>query len=395
MSNHVVLIIDAAGDVVDVVDQASGNSVAYDVHTVDNARTNLDPRVSVRCMPSQLESNVQRALNAAVTSGGALQAVPLPHCSYEGRALRGCVHILPDGAEPSKSGWPLSLRYATGLTIVELERRIFNGTYLSADFFRSPEFRARADAALAELAKPRGCAPGLINSGQRALAEFRKLTSEDFPDDALLRMYRARFMEGWSPALATHDFLRVCQSSWESVHPRTAAACGHATHDTHFYLVCCYHLPPEMADQLLQLARLNPDGQSWRQLAQRKEFSRALDVSKKARESLLQRFMALTSLQPKQADGRFHHTTSDVLVANAGSDSATGVAFFSDCAPTNVEQGGVLSMTESNPDAPFYWWHGACPPRRCGSTRALSHSRQPPRPHRRPAHARHAGRHRV
>ena len=146
----------------------------------------------------------------------------------------------------------------------------------------------------------------------------------------------------------------VAYSTWDTVNQRTAAAFGHAPHDSHFYLTLCYHLPMEMAEQLLQLARMNPDGQSWRQLAQRKEFARALEVSRVARESLLRRMMDELKLQPKQADQRFVHTTAEVLVATADG----GVAYYSNGTPTNLAQGGVLSMTESDPSLPMFWWHG-------------------------------------
>lgn len=140
---RVVLMVDSLDDVVDVVEQSTGASLAFDIHPLQSAPGDLDPRIRTACLPAQIEPAVQRALNASVRLGGASECVPLPNCAYEGRALRGCVHLLPPDGEPSTEacGWPLSLRYATGLSIIELERKLFNGTYLSPDFFRSPEFK--------------------------------------------------------------------------------------------------------------------------------------------------------------------------------------------------------------------------------------------------------------
>ena len=195
----VVLMIDKVGNVVDVVDNMTGSSMPFDVHPMQPASTELDPRVSVACMPSAFEHSLQRALNSAMANGSPAECIPLPHCSHERGRVRGCVHLMHNDSEPTSSGWPLDLRYATGITIVELERRLFNGTYLSADFFRSPEFKARRDAVLAEMSVPKGAPPGLINVGQRALTCFKEITSDAFVSDPLLRTYRAKYMDTWTP----------------------------------------------------------------------------------------------------------------------------------------------------------------------------------------------------
>lgn len=357
---RVLLGVDKVGDVVEVTDHATGEVLAFDVIPLSSASAELSPAVCTTYMPARADPLVRRALNSAVGAGGAARCIPLPHASYDNRQLRGCVHLLQSDAQPRESGWPLDLRYATGVTIVELEHRVASGAYLSPEFFRSEECRARFDAAVRELRMPRGTPPGLFNAGQPALEAFRSLTSEAFPRDPLLRMYRAKYLDTWSPELGASDFIRVCYSNWENVNPRTAASFGHNTHDTHYYLALCYHLPPELADQLLQLVRLNPEKQTWAQLAARKEFRRAEEISRAARESLIRRFMAAMSLEPKQSDRRFIHTTCDVLVPDAGAGGV--VAFYSGCAPCHQEQGGVVSLTESDPDAPIFWWHGAYTP---------------------------------
>ena len=129
---------------------------------------------------------------------------------------------------------------------------------------------------------------------------------------------------------------------------RNLFACGKsltkkASQDTHFYVVLRWHLPEEMADQLMQLARINPEGDSWEQLARRKEFELAIQISIAARENIIRRFLAECNLETKKSDGRFTHTTTDVLLPDVvATGVSNGVAFYSGCAATDREQGTQL-----------------------------------------------------
>ena len=156
----VTLLVDESGDIYGVIDSATGDPVDYDVQRVLSSSTEMNPLVSIRCMPSRVDPRMQRALNHAITSGGAVKVIPLPHCAFDGRTLRGCVHVLPSDGTPSASGWPLDLRYATGISIIELERRLPNGAYMSAEFIKSPEFAERHMAAVAALHVGKGTPPG-------------------------------------------------------------------------------------------------------------------------------------------------------------------------------------------------------------------------------------------
>lgn len=156
----VTLLVDDSGDISGVADTSTGASIAFDVQRVITSSSELNPAVSVSCIPTNLEPRVRRALNHAITSGGAVRVIPLPHCAFDGRSLRGCVHVLPSEGTPSASGWPLDLRYATGISIMELERRLPNGSYMSTEFIKSPEFADRHRAAVAALRVGKGTAPG-------------------------------------------------------------------------------------------------------------------------------------------------------------------------------------------------------------------------------------------
>lgn len=54
---------------------------------------------------------------------------------------------------------------------------------------------------------------------------------------------------------------QVYYSTWDTVHPATRAVAGHGPQDVHFYFMLCWHLPEELAEQLMQIARINPEKQ--------------------------------------------------------------------------------------------------------------------------------------
>lgn len=156
----VALLVDDSGDICGVCDSITGESILYDVQRVQKESTELHDDVLVTFLPTTIEPRVQRALNAAVTHGGASYVIPLPHCAFDGRTLRGCVYAMPPDGAPSATGFPVDLRYATGISMVELERRLPNGSYMSAEFVRSPEFMARHAAAIRALRVGKGTPPG-------------------------------------------------------------------------------------------------------------------------------------------------------------------------------------------------------------------------------------------
>lgn len=208
------------------------------------------------------------------------------------------------------------------------------------------------------------CCPhaGLVSPGTRALECMREATSSMYTADPLLRTYRPDPLRTWHPHLRSHDFIRVCSSQWETTHPRTAAAFGHAQGDTHISVILCYHLPEDITDQLVQLTSMNPDGQTWAEMASRDEFARAIKLSIQAREHIIRRYMELTQMEPKQSDKRFVHITADVLVPDVDTLAGRLPVYYSGCAPTHNRNDGIVSMSRSDPDAPFYWWSGPYTP---------------------------------
>lgn len=363
MDAEVLLHVDENGDVKSVTRKDTGEAVRYDIVQTSSDPSVLHPAVSVTAYPKDLTPQLKACLNACVTNGGACKVIALPNCFYDGRSARGVVHLMKSKGKPSESGWPLCLRYASGITLVEIERILPNQTYASIELFKSAEFGKRMQAAIRELHEESGTPPGLVSPGHPLLDAFRKLTPEGCADDPLLRTFRVNFLRSWKPALKQDDFIQIYYSTWDTVHPQTRALNGHGPQDVHFYFALNWHLPEEMAEQLMQIARLNPENQTWAQIAVRREFERAIQVSKEVREDLLMRFMSRVSLEPKRSmKQRFVHTTTDILVpgivAQVNGKPKTCVGFYSGCAPTHTQNGGVLSITENSPNQPAFWWHG-------------------------------------
>jgi len=101
---------------------------------------------------------------------------------------------------------------------------------------------------------------------------------------------------------------------------------------------------------------MNPDSQTWSQIAHREEFARALKLSMQARENMFRRYLQDAALEPKNSDKRFVHTTADVLVRSPGSEGPP--VFYSGCSPTDSRPDGIISLSRSDPDAPMFWWSG-------------------------------------
>lgn len=373
MDAEVLLHVDASGDVTSVTRKVGGEPVRYDiVQEVVNPNV-LHASVVTYGLHKELPPELKVALNACIVDGGAVKVAPLPNCYHDGRGARGLVNVLRAKSKPSESGWPLDLRYATGVTLVEIERILPNQTYASIELFKSPEFGRRMQAAVRELHEEAGSPPGLVSPGHPLLESFRALTPTGSTEDPLLRTYRFNFLNTWRPRLREGDFIQIYYSTWDTVNAHTRAICGHGPQDVHFYFALCWHFPEEMAEQLLQLARLNPENQTWGQLAARKEFERAVEISTKAREDILTRFMSRVALEPKRSvKQRFVHTTTDILVPGLvsklpGKPKPTScVGFYSNSAPTHLSGGGVLSITENSPNEPAFWWHGRHTPENPG-----------------------------
>jgi hypothetical protein len=119
------------------------------------------------------------------------------------------VHFLRGKALPRDSGWPLDLRYASGLTLVEIERTLPNGSYLSIEMIKSPEFSRRMQAAVREVHQEHGAPPGLILPRHPTLEALAELTSLAHPDDPLIRTFRPDFLKNWKPCLKEGDFVQA------------------------------------------------------------------------------------------------------------------------------------------------------------------------------------------
>lgn len=369
MLTKVTLVTAEDGEVQEAYDSETGAPLLFDIKTCDTGSAESHESVHLNCTRDTLCPNVTRALNATLR-GGVAHVVPLPHVVEEAGVPHGCVFLLRSLDRPLDTGEPLDLRYCKGVTLVELSKKMHNGQFLSKDLLRTPEVQRKLQLCEDALREPRGTPPGVFLAGTPALHKLvETCATPNYPDDPIGRVFNPFFFRSWSPHLDEDGFARVFVSDWSTVHENTCVRFGHEKNEDRFYLVVRWDLPPEITDQLLQLVRHNPDDETWKDLADRKEFRRVVEVSVKARENIAERFAKAAGFSLHLSDRKFVHTTSNVLVANArapvpgtGGEKKAAVAFYSDCAPTHLAMGGVVSLTNDDPRQPVYWWHGASTP---------------------------------
>lgn len=369
----VLLIANDEGNVVDVVDVLTGAPILFDFKTGEDESDELRENVHACCTRANLPPRIVRALNASVKQTAA-HTIPLPHVDETDWGLTGCVFLLRSRDKPSDTGDPITLGYGKGVSLVEVRTKMEDGAFLSKALVQTPEFQQRLMDAEASLRTPSGAPPGLFMPDTNALRTLaRTCTSPDYPNDPLLKTYNPFYLKEWAPHLAENDFVRMYTSDWANVHDTTCTSFGHSRGDLRFYIVIRWDLPPEITDQLLQLVSVNPDKETWKELSERKEFKRALDISIAVRENIAERFAKHMGLSLRHSDRKFVHTTSDILVPNAqacvpGTDGEkrAAVAMYNACAPTHLAPGGVVTLTMADPREPVFWWHGPPTPENPG-----------------------------
>lgn len=361
----VVLVTDGEGNVREVFDSQSGDPISYDIKAGDSGSEDVLEGVHLMCTPQSLPPRVIRALNTSIGKSVA-HVIPLPHVEEHEDRPTGCVFLLKSRELPDDTGDPLHLGYGKGISLVEVRARMEDGTFLSRNFVDTPEFQKRLRDAEDALKEPSGSPPGLFLPKSDAHDVISKhCTSPSFPDDPLLRKFNPFFFKNWVPHLAENDFARFYMSDWETVHETTCVSFGHTRGEPRFYIVVRWDLPAEMTDQLLQLVSVNPCKETWKELAERDEFKKAVDISQKVRQSLAERFAKLIGVSLRLADRRFVHTMSNVLVSNANvsvpgtnGEKRAAVAYYEGCAPTHTSQGGIVTLSSSDPRETVFWWHG-------------------------------------
>ena len=290
------------GSVVDVLDASTKRSLPYEI---------VEERAAQECAPTQVVADSLPGVKWAPAELACWRAfsdqvaafVPLPGCEVE-RQLPGCTAYVMAGNDVPCAGspFPLDMRYATGVSLVEIESVTASGLSLTESFFRSEEFQAAVSEARRALrGGGRGHPPGVI--GRKMHASFSAYTSPGYEEDPLLRKYTPLPFDAWEPHLRQGDFLGIYKSVWEKVNRQVAAMAGHVDGQTHFYAVVGWHLPVEIADQLAHVVKCNPEGMPWSKMIARKEFQHAEELSLTVRERLLDRFLQLTKLSIKARGG--------------------------------------------------------------------------------------------
>lgn len=370
----VVLVVAKDGSISDVVDAETRQSIPYDTADETPHQEGGPPERVVSALTGDVWSPKELACWHSFNDDVAA-FVPLPHCTVERQLASGVAYVFPSDRVPAvDSSFPLELRYATGVSLVEIETHMSDtGLALTESFFTSPDFaRSLAEARRELSSSGRGDPPGVI---AREMHDFlHAYTSEDYPDDPLLRKFHPDPFSVWDPQLRDGDFLGVFKSTWDRTNKNVKAMAGHSDGQVHFYAAVGWTLPMEIVDQLMLVIKTNPKASTWKGLVSRKEFARAEKLSCDVRTRLLTKFLATVKLFPKESCRNVVHTTSDVFrhaslsptdVGEEGDENETKdyVVFYSGCAPTHTAEGGVLAMSNSDPNKPIFWFHG---PRKTG-----------------------------
>jgi hypothetical protein len=384
MNSGVVLIADAAGAIVSVLDAATRRPLVFETEDDGEAK---EPQACPKLVDASGEGSGVAALPAwDAFSAHALAFVALPNCAPERQLPSGCAYVMDARAvPPADSFFPLDLAYADGVTMVELETNVRDsGLALTESFFQSADFRrALGEARHVLRGASRGAQPGVLT---REMHEhLLAYTSPAWPDDPHLRKNHPDPFEAWTPQLAGGDFAGVFKSTWDRVHRHTKAMMGHSEGQVHFYAAVGWALPEEIADQVAHVVRANPGGAPWRELLRRKESVNAERLAEGARAHALNALLRATSLSPKTSCPSPVSTSANVLRVTSipasllpggqGEAETECAVFYANCAPTDERDGGVLAAQAPPPlpsDAPaapgvrgptLYHFHG---PRKTG-----------------------------
>ena len=380
------LIVDARGDVVSVVDQASGRSLTYSISVNwDDAEdmpalfealrlkvsTTLHGGCSKSCqqcggvgcllgLPRTLITLWKRHTNAC------LVFVPLFNCRQESpsRFPVGCAYVLPAEDVPAQTFFPFNMEYSSGMTLVELENRLDErGLVLTPDYFVTDNMRLRRETfvSLAYGENDPDMLPGVVLHD--TLKDLQPFSSPRYPRDPLLRPFKADF-DPSVMRLSANDWVAVGTSNWADTSQSTREVAGHAPNQMHFYLMVKYSLPPEVCDQIAHVVFANPKRDTWQKLSERKMFERAHALAESIREHFVTMAITEMGLQRKRSNPESVHTSWNVLdstpiqvKATSNETPSTGVCFYSGCTPTHRAKRGVV-VPRGDADSGALWFHG-------------------------------------
>lgn len=151
---RVLLVVASDGSVTKVLDAASKQPVSFSTVAEEEVPAQA-PSCAVRTFVDREWTLAETAAWCTYRSA-VRRFVPLHHCRVERQLPRGCVYVMPGEAVPPADDWfPLDGRYCTGVSVCEIEGRLAGlGAALTAEYFATPEFKARFEALGARLFGP-------------------------------------------------------------------------------------------------------------------------------------------------------------------------------------------------------------------------------------------------
>ena len=362
------LHVSASGEVQSVVDEL-GKKLAYEVSISgrEDERSDEPPEHVMFSFgtSSKLPSKLKEAIKPYYDDMLAAVVFPNLRVPVGSAHATGALYVMEANAKPRKeSFWPLNLQYATGLSIVEIEPRLNeDGLMLTREYLSSQKVRNVLSALHEHLRAPSDpdTQPGVILGD--AVKTMERFSSAAYQSDPLLRTYRSDWDTLWQPCLGDDDYVAICHSDWQDVSKETKDAAGHAVGQKRWYVACKYTLPVEVADQLAVTRFANADEDTWESLVSRKCFTRALEISVKCRETLIDTTLEKLGIRKRLSCPQFTHTTFNVfdtqrVTLQSNSGSQFGVTFYAGCAPTHRAQRGALVERGPAAEDGLLWIHG-------------------------------------
>jgi hypothetical protein len=308
MSKSVKLVLSTSGEVEAVVDDL-GKALRYEVCISKEDKKELPEHIILAT--SKVPLPVEKAM--APFYDNMLASVLFPNCRVPAGMshVTGSLYVLEMTHVPQpESFWPLNLQYGTGISMVEIEPRMNDeGLMLTKEYLSSQKIKNIVVALSEHLRLPGDpdLQPGVVLGD--TLKQLKEFTSKSYENDPLMRTYRSDWDQLWRPCLGPDDYVALCVSDWQDASKETKEASGHTLGQKHWYIVCKFTLPMEVADQLMVTRFINPQQDTWETLINRKVFARAMEISLQCREKIIAYALEKLGMRKRLSNPTFTHTT--------------------------------------------------------------------------------------
>lgn len=256
---------------------------------------------------------------------------------------------LDANAPPSRDSFPIDFTCSSGISVIEIELPNIENT-LSDTWFTD----ARTQDAYELVTKCNDAETGFASEPD-LLHFLSRYTHHWLEKDEFLCPFNDSESFEYMPAVTEKDFVGIFVSTWSAVEPRIKHEMLHNDmQPSHFYIVVRSGASDEQSDQLRFTAQwYGETGRSWRDFAFGEEVTRAREIGRAKRISMITRVCEALDVIPK---GEVSHTETNVF---GESDDENRVFYYAG-ASNSMEAGPgraiMVNDGTNNPD--ILWLHG-------------------------------------